>query len=53
MTFDPEAILARIAHARAETEEPDDQPVESIEEIDRRMFHGGDLPAIANRMFKN
>lgn len=49
-------IRRRIAAARTEhpdTTNDDPEPAdESVDEITRRMFHGGDLPDLGARMFR-
>jgi hypothetical protein len=57
--FDWQALRARVAAARNETEPtpdkaaPETEPeVEDLDQISRRMFHGGELSDTAARMFR-
>lgn len=55
MPPDYDEIRERIAAARTDHPDEDDttEPTtESLDEINRRMFRGGDLPDTAIRMFR-
>lgn len=50
---DLDQMLERIQRAKAELPADDQSEPETYEQITRRQFKGGDLSAIADRMFRH